>query len=169
MKLPQPDPCAAFGIWSGADATAPDPETPLYAFQYEDLLGQCQAALARREKAYPDLIKRKQMTEGDAEIDIRSWQQLAAEWTWICTGEGKLPPAGTLAARRLAVELALERIAQEFDRGNRAHDLYRQAHLNLALRWHLHRLKHGAPVIHFFAALSRTMRADAAANRSKAA
>lgn len=170
MKLPQPDPCAPFPIWAAPDAPPVDPDRPLYAFHYEELLDQCRTALARREKAYPDLITRNQITKADAEADLRSWQQLVAEWTWICTGDGKVPPAGSRPGRRLAVDIALERIAQEFDRGDRRHDTYRQAHLLIALRWHLDRVSRtGAPAVHLCAELSRELRADAACQRSKAA
>jgi len=165
MNLPQPDPCARFPIWSAPDAREDD-EHPLYAFQYEDLLEQCRLALSGRQKAYPELARSGKISEADAAADIRAWEALVAEWAWICTGDGKLPPAGTLGERRAAIELALERIGQRFDRGDRSHDLYRQAHLNIALRWHLHRLRFGAPAVHHFAAVSREVRAVATAARA---
>lgn len=170
MNLPTPDPFAPFECWSSPDYRATDwPEQPLYAFAYEDLREHCEAALSTRRKSYPGLVERGAITEREAAADIRGWELLAGEWRWICTGEGDLPPTGTLTDRRAAVELGLERITHRFDRGERQHDLYRQAHLNLALRWHLHRLKNGAPAVHHFAALSREMRAEAGQKKAAAA
>ena len=167
MKLPQPDPCAGFPIWAADDASASEDDRPLYAFQYDDLLDQCRMALSARQKSYPELVAARKITAADAAADLRAWEDLVAEWLWICTGEGKLPPAGTLAARRAAVDLAIERIDQRFERGGRSHDLYRQAHLAMALRWHLHRLRFGAPAVHFYAETSRQLRAEAQANASR--
>lgn len=170
MNLPQPDPCAPFELWSSPDYRAGDwPEQPLYAFLYDDIADHCAAALSQRQKLYPDLISKGAIGESEAAADIRAWELLAAEWQWILTGAGKAPPSGTLPERRAAVELALERITQAFDRGDRRHDLFRQAHLNLALRWHLHRLKDGAPAVHHLATLSRELRAEAGTKRSIAA
>ena len=164
MNLPAPDPFAPVTIWQSPDFRADSwPERPLYAFLHEDLADHCRLALKTRTDTYPDLIRKGAITEREAASDIRGWEMLAAEWNWICTGEGDLPATGSLADRRAAVELAIERIDQRFDRGDRQHDLYRHAHLNDALRWHLHRLKDGAPAVHHFAKLSRELRAEAAA------
>ena len=170
MNLPHPDPFAPVALWSSPDFRADDwPEQPLYAFLYQEIAEHCAAALSSRVKSYPDLIAKGVIAESEAAADIKAWELLSAEWQWISTGDGKLPSPGSLAARRAAVELALERITQAFDRGDRRHDLYRQAHLNLALRWHLHRLTNGTPAVHHLAALSRELRAEAAAKRSIAA
>lgn len=169
MNPPTPDPFVPIEVWPNPGGVPADLDQPLYAFGYEDLRDHCRLALSIRQKTYPDLIERGAITAREAQDDIRGWELLTAEWHWICSGEGSLPPSGSLADRRGAVELALERIAQRFDRGDRQHDTFRQAHLNLALRWHLARLKNGAPAVHHLAALSRELRADAAARRSMAA
>jgi len=163
VNLPAPDPFAPFEWWSTPGFSRDSWEDrPLYVFAYEDLLEHCRLALSTRQKTYPVLVERRAITDREATADIRAWELLAGEWAWICGEEATLPPTGSLTERRGAVELALERIGQRFDRGDRQHDLYRQAHLNLALRWHLGRLKDGAPAVHHFAALSRELRAEAA-------
>lgn len=170
MKLPSPDPLAAIEIWHSADYRADDwPDFPLYAFQYEELLEHCSAALAARRDSYPGLVERGVITERDAADDISGWELIVEEWRWICTGDGRPPAAGSLPLRRTAVDLALERVGQAFSRGLRQHDLYRQAHFNMALRWHLNRLKGGVPAVHALAAFSRELRAEAANQRRAAA
>lgn len=140
----------------------PPPRGPIYVDEWPLLLAQAESSLASRREHYPAWIKRGQITQDDADRDIRAWEWLAAEWRWIVTGEGAPPPAETLADRRAAVALSLHRIEAELKRGNRSHEMYRQAHLANALEWHLATLKFDAPAVHFFADLTRKCRADAA-------
>lgn len=140
---------------------APPPRGPIYADEWLLLLAQAEKSLASRQEHYPAWIKRGQITQADADRDIRAWELLVAEWRWIVTGEGAPPPADTLADRRAAVALSQHRIEAELSRGNRTHEMYRQAHLANALEWHLATLKFEAPAVHFFADLTRKCRADA--------
>jgi len=156
------DPWQRRVVFCGPDTSAEDLgwDVPIYAYQYEELLEQARTALDRRKQAYPDMVTRRMITQDLATRDIRAWELIVAEWTWICTGKGALPPASTLPDRIAAVDLALQRIRQELDRGNRGHDLLRQSHLNQALHWHLHRLRHGEPTIHHLIDLTRRMRRE---------
>lgn len=155
-------------IAGNPDAAASWPDTPLYAWDYDALLEQARTALQRRREGYPKLIEREVMTEADAADDIAAWELLAAEWQWIAHGTGMLPAPHTLDQRLGAIDLALERVGTELRRGNRGHDVYRQSHLLQAMRWHLERLKDGAPAVHHFTRLTRLMRAGIAADHAAA-
>lgn len=146
----------------GSDGWA-DRGRPALAWEHEALREQAETALARRREAYPQMIARGQITAEDAQADIEAWELIAAEWRWICTGEGDLPHPLTLRVRIAAVDLAMERVTAELERGRRSAEVIRQAHLVEALRWHLACLKFDAPAVHFWAGLTRQCRADAAA------
>ena len=141
------------------------PDAPLYAWDYNALLDQAVTALQRRCDGYPKLIERGVMELADADADIAAWALLADEWRWIVDGTGTLPPPCTLDQRLGAVDLAVERVGTELRKGNRGHDVYRQSHLLQAMRWHLERMKDGAPAVHYFAALTRAVRAGLANDR----
>lgn len=141
----------------------PDPrdaDRPAYAHDWESLLGQCRVALARRERAYPAMIKAGAIEQDAADADVAAWRHLVAEWSWICTGAGDPPPTGSLAARRRAVKLALSRIDDELNRGRRSAELEIQQLLNQALAWHLARIRFGAPAVHFCAAINHDFEAQ---------
>lgn len=148
------------------------PVWPAAAFDYADLLAQAETSLARREAAYPEWIRKGLIAGEAAEADIAAWRLLVAEWRWIVTGEGDLPPPGTLHARRAAVDLSIERIEAEARRRQSA-DLAHQAALLHALRWHLQRTDgpepSSAPRVHRMARLTRLLRADAAAFQERKA
>lgn len=156
------DPFAEHVIYRSADWKAWAPHEPLYAHQHAQLREQCRIALQRRREAYPEMVAERKLKQADADQDIRSWELLLAEWTWVVDGPAadgaELPPAYTLAARIAAVDLALARIAEQLGRGNRSHDMMLQSHLNQALRWHLTNLRHDAPAIHFWAGLTHGLR-----------
>ena len=133
-------------------------DAPLYAWDYDALLDQARTALDRRRTGYPKRVEIGLIEQADADADIAAWALLAGEWQWIVDGTGTLPGRGTWDMRLGAVDLALERVGTELRKGNRAHDVYRQSHLLQAMRWHLERLKDGAPAVHYFAALTRAVR-----------
>jgi hypothetical protein len=135
------------------------PDRPIYAHDHAALLEQCQSALASRQASYPDLIARRLIDVDDARADIAAWELLVAEWTWIVGGTGQLPPSYTIADRIMAVELSLDRISQRMAQGARGHDLYRQAHLVQALRWHLNCREGGVPAVHRTAQITHEARA----------
>ena len=166
MKRPRYSETGWTVIWHTPDVN-PDADNlgdhPLYIHDHAALLEQCQQSLDSRVKSYPAMIANRKIDRDDAEADITAWQQLVAEWTWICTGTGAPPPSYTIADRIMAVDLSLQRISQRFDQGAQGHDLYRQAHLVQALRWHLQFTDLGTPVVHHTARLTRAARADLAA------
>lgn len=126
------------------------------------LAEQAQAALERRQQAYPPLVIGGKMTEADAQADIAAWQALAAEWRWIATGRGALPPCHTLFDRIEAVDRAIDRVATALARAAHDEELQRQQALYLAMRWHLSRLRWGDPAIHFLASITHQLRARCA-------
>lgn len=140
---------------------------PDFAHEYAALLEQAETALARRRDAYPAMVSKGAITGEDAQADIDAWEMLVAEWRWICTGEGEPPHPVTLRLRIAAVDLALERVTAELERGRRPESIVRQFHLITALRWHLDHLKFGAPAVHFWSELTRKCREDAAARAGK--
>ena len=163
--MPQhPEPATEFVLWHSPDWREPEgPRAPCMVHEHEALLEQAETARARRREAYPAMIARGQITAEAAEADIAAWELLAAEWRWICDGTGDLPHPLTLPARIAAVDLAMERVSAELARGRRSADVIRQLHLVEALRWHLATLKFDAPAVHFWAGLTRQLRAERAA------
>lgn len=146
-------------IAHGPDYT-PREEPPLYAHDWTTLLEQCQTALQRRRDAYPRMIERRLIEDAVATRDIAAWEMLVAEWRWIISGQGKSPAASTLNERLAAIDLAMIRVRKEIDHGRASHDLYRQAHLIAALRWHLVHHIHGEPRIYGTARVNHTIRND---------
>ncbi len=137
--------------------------TPIFRHDWEALLAQARQAVDRRVAAYPEMIRTGVIASDVAARDIAAWQQIVAEWQWIITAQGALPPAESLPARRAAVELAAERIELELKRGKRTLAILEQQQLVMALQWHLAELKHGAPAIHFWAELNHRMHGRIAA------
>lgn len=144
------------------------PAAPAWAWNYAALLCQAEESLARREQAYPEWIRSGRIASDAAEADIAAWRLIVAEWRWIVRGDGALPPPHTLAARRTAIELSLERVEAEARR-RRSPELIDQQERLGALLWHLQRTEHGAPKVHRLARLSRLLRADAAPQKAAAA
>jgi len=142
------------------DGIEHDDDRPAYAFQWPALWGQCRVALARRERTYPAMIAAYRIDQAEADADVAAWRLLAAEWEWICTGEGAPPPSGTLPARKRAAELALTRVGEELRRGRRSAENEIQQLLIQAIAWHLARTRFGAPAVHFCAALNHGFEAQ---------
>lgn len=135
-------------------------DVPDFADDHPALLAQARTALARREAAYPAMVTRGEVTGDQAEADITGWRDLVQEWDWIVTGAGEAPHPLTRRRRLAAVDLALERVETELARSGSARraDLLRQQDLYTAIRWHLTRLKLGAPAIHFWADCNHLLR-----------
>jgi len=166
---PRPRDMEEFVIFQSADYRPSN--HPLYAHEWPDLLAQAKASLASRQQAYPDWVKRNRLSQEDADRDIRAWELIVAEWQWIITSQGEAPGRETHPDRCAAVDLSLKRIDAELRRGNRSHDIYRQCHLALALRWHLSRHLYGEPAIHRIARFNHDLRREreAATRKEKAA
>lgn len=127
------------------------------------------AAVKRRKEAYPDLVASERMTAEDADQDVAAWEAIAAEWHWICTGEGEPPARDTLDARLAAVDTAIERAEAALRHNSRSENVLAQLDMNIAIRWHLSRWRLGDQVIHQTACLNHQLRADRQARRANAA
>lgn len=149
-------------VFGDPAALASWPASPPWAFNYPALLLQAEASLARREQAYPEWIRAGRIASEAAAEDIAAWRLIVAEWRWIVRDEGELPAPHTIAARRAAIDLSLERIDAELRR-RRTPDLLDQHERLSALGWHLQRVEGVQPVVHRLARFSRLLRADAAA------
>jgi hypothetical protein len=152
------DPFKPIVLYRSADiADAPiEDDLPIFRHDHDQLLEQCVRAVARREELYPSLVAAGRMDDVLAEVDLGGWRALVAEWRWIITGEGQRPTLDTLADRVAAVELATERLDGELARGRCSQANLYQRHLLEALAWHLRPERR----THFYAELTRTMRAD---------
>jgi len=150
----------------GRPQDRPDFGLPVFRHDHDELHGQCLRAVARREELYPALIAAGRMDSEDADRDLVAWRELAAEWLWVCTGEGDLPHSATLPNRIAAIELAADRLEAELARGRRTEANLYQHHLLEALHWHCRPERR----THFYADLTRTLRAELrAASERKAA
>lgn len=150
-------------IWHSPDWRAPAQPAPLMVHEWADLLGHCRASLARRRAAYPAMVEAATLTQSLADQDIAAWQLLEREWLWIVTGAGTPPPPGSLGARMAAVDLAVVRVRQAMEKGDRGHEMCRQSHLVQALRWHLaHVDAHAEPLVHAAARFNHARRAEQA-------
>lgn len=161
------NPFAAITIWSAnaIDAEGPENDPPLFRFDYHELREQCRAAVARREKSYPELVAAGRMDAEEADRDLAAWRELAAEWHWIITGEGTLPSRETKPARIAAVDLAADRLEAEMARGRTSEFNLYQYYLLEALHWHLQPGRQ----THFLAELTRTLRAEQRATSERRA
>jgi hypothetical protein len=159
------DPFTTWPIWQSADLRPTDDAAPLYIDEWATLREQCRRALDRRRETYPAWIAAGKITEDLAARDIRAWEQLLGQWIWIVDGPeapgAVLPARQDLIDRVEAVDLALARVSQEINRGNRTFDVLLQSHLNQALRWHLEpeRFSPEAPAV-AAARLTRSLRAE---------
>lgn len=141
------------------------PEDAALLGDHPALLALAQAALARRRAAYPDLVSAGKMPEADAKADVAAWELLAAEWDWICTGNGEAPPRWTLHDRIDAVDLAIERtsaaLAAAPMRGGERESLRHLRDLYRAMHHHLALAGFGGQRCHHFARINHALRARA--------
>lgn len=163
------DPFEPVVIWQSPD-WRPDgsEDAPASRHDWDELLEQCRSAVARRERAYPQLVRDGRMEAADARCDLDAWLQLAAEWHWIISGEGEAPGLHTLADRIAAVRLATERLEGELARGRRTEANLYQHQLLRALAWHLGDGT-AQPAIHHTARLNHAWRAEQAASAMRSA
>lgn len=120
-------------IYSGIES----PEPPELVNEHADLLAMAEAMLANRQKAFPDLIASGEMEPSEAERQLMLFEEIAAEWRWIVTGEGLPPHSATVRARIEALDASLATIAGiARQRRGFSGPLLHQAHCVIALRWH---------------------------------
>lgn len=57
--------------------------TPPLAYDWPALAGEAQAAVQRREQAFPKLVEH--LGQDAAESELSTWRAIAAEWRWATT------------------------------------------------------------------------------------
>ena len=143
-------------VWEGIEAEDP----PYFANDYEDLRATAEGMVAAREKRFPAMIERGAIDRASAEAELATYRAIAADWRWICTGEGAPAAADTLTARREALDTSLQTIAEiAREAGDFTTDLSRQAQCVIALRWHLDQLQGPEPRVVALARLTHELRA----------
>lgn len=154
----------AVRVWQGIEADYP----PRLRREYPELLAMAQSMLESRRNRFPELIAQGRIEPGEAERQIATFEQIAADWRWICTGEGEPASYLTLHERRDALDASLATIASLARRRRRFDDqLAEQAECVIAMRWHLE--PEQEPITRFWAALTHDMRREAREAASDAA
>ncbi|WP_374406566.1 hypothetical protein [Pelagerythrobacter sp.] len=121
-------------VWQGIEAADP----PEKARDYADLLEMAELMLEARRKRFPALVASGDLTAEEADRQIATHAEIAAEWRWIASGEGDPASLLTLHDRRAALDDSLSTIASiARRRGGFGGDLAHQAQCVIALRWHL--------------------------------
>jgi len=145
-------------VWQGIETFEP----PFGLYDYAGLLAMAERMVASREKRFPALVAAGKMSADDAEADLATFRSIAADWHWICTGEGEPAPLGSLYLRRAALDASLRTIADiARDDGGFSDELATQAECVIAMRWHLEPGRR----THALAALTHQIRADSRTNQ----
>jgi len=143
-------------VWRRIEAEHP----PQARADYPDLLAMAESMLATRRKRFPDLVRRGQLDQADADAQLAAFEAIAADWRWIVNGTGEPASLATLEARQDALDASLDTIAAiAADQGRFSAELAKQAQLVIALRWHAELGNHLA--LHRSARLTRELRARA--------
>lgn len=147
-------------VWQKIEADDP----PTRRDDYPDLLAMAEAMLDSRRRRFPKMVERGQLDSAEAAAQLALFEQIAADWRWIVTGEGDHAPHETLPERRAALDDSLCTIA-EIAREQRGFstDLADQAECVIAMRWHL---EPGRQTLRI-AALTHAWRRDAALLRQQ--
>jgi hypothetical protein len=114
------------------------PEPPAAIRDYPALLAMAESMLATRRERLPKAVTAGEMTEAEAARELLIFEDLVADWRFICTGDGEPAGFGSEQARREALDAAVVRIAAfAADHGGFSEQLHQQAERVIALRWHL--------------------------------
>jgi hypothetical protein len=144
----------AHRVWSGIEADEP----PTARYDYAHILALAQSMLAQRERLYPKMIERGQITSEAAAINLATFGHIVDEWRWVVTGEGNPAPIGSWPARVAALDEAISNIADiAQEAGCFTPDLAAKADLVIAMRWWMdldHRLS-----LHSITRLNHALRA----------
>lgn len=141
--------------WQGIETDDP----PYGLYDYADLLAMAEHLLASRVKRFPVLVREGKLEAGQAEAELATFRMIAADWRWICTGEGEPAPMTTLDLRRAALDRSIATIAEiARDDGGFSPELAAQADSVIAMRWHL---EPGSQT-HAFAAVTHEVRREIA-------
>jgi hypothetical protein len=120
--------------WHGIESEEP----PYERHNYPALLAMADRMLASRERHLHAQVKRGDMTAQAAHAEIATVTAIGADWHWIVTGEGEPAHISTLEARQLLLDRSIMTIAAiARDREGFSTALEDQAHMVIAMRWHL--------------------------------
>lgn len=134
VDFARPDMPVAYRAWHGIESEDP----PYERHNHEALLAMADRMLAAREKRLPALVRNGDISIEEARAQIATVTAIGADWHWIITGEGEPAHISTLAARRALLDQAIVTIAAiAREREGFSPDLEDQAHLIIAMRWHL--------------------------------
>lgn len=150
-------------VWQGIEAEDP----PHRRHDYPELLAMAEELRDSRREKFPALVEAGRIDAGEAAAQLALFEQIAADWRWIVTGEGLCAQvSGGDSAKRDALDESLRTIAGIAGRrGAFDQDLAEQAQRVIALRWHLDRDRWPRTV--FNARLTHLCRADAAGRRQQ--
>jgi hypothetical protein len=156
---------AGFRNWCGILC----PEPPSAYYLHDELLVQAQAMLATRERNFPMMVQRRDMTGEEAESQMRVFRLIVADLQWIIASNagadtGEIPI--TEADRKAicdALDNSVETIGQiAAESGNPIpQQLSDQAHDVIAMRWNFDpaRGRIGSPTeMHGVALINREFR-----------
>lgn len=123
----------ALRVWFGIESEEP----PFARDDHADLLAMAQRMLAQREKRFPAMVARGEISADAAQAQIEAFAAIVADWRWIITGEGTPASLASLQARCDALDQSIRTIADlAREAGGFSTDLAAQAHLVIAMRWH---------------------------------
>lgn len=113
---------------------------PCLRDEHADLAAMADAMLASRRQRFPELVAAGKMEEAEALAEIKLFEQIAAHWQWMRTGQGQPAPRITIVERCQALDRSLRTIAEIAGiRGGFDAELAHQAHCVIAMRWHFDR------------------------------
>lgn len=146
-------------VWGRIETDHP----PVGIYDYADLRAMADRLLATREKRFPALVAAGKLDAVEAEAELVTFRMIAADWRWLCTGEGQPAPIGSLPCRRAALDRSIATISEiASEEGRFSDELAAQADAVIAMRWHL---EPGSRT-HALAALTHQIRADLGANQN---
>lgn len=143
---------------------ADDP--PEFRRDYPELLAMARAMLDSRRTAFPERIRAGKISQEAADQELRLFEQIVAEWQFICIGAGQPAAPATLPQRRELLDTSLSTIAGIAARaGGFSESLQHQTQCVIALRWHLEPERQTIPL----ARITHTLRAECAARSAEPA
>lgn len=134
MRWRKPPAPRGYREWFGI--LSPDP--PPARHDWPELLEMAQTMLDSRCKRYPGEVDGGRMDAGLAAREIRTFEAIVADWTFIVHGTGEPAGEDTLEARREALDSSIVTIAMiAREQHGFSPKLEDQADRVIALRWHL--------------------------------
>lgn len=138
MNAATPAP-AGHRIWSGIIC----PEPPPCRNRHDELIVQAKAMLATRERNFPMMVQRREMTGEEAEAQLRTFRMLVGDIEWIISTKSGEQPGDipiTEADRRAicaALDNSVETLGQIAAEAGHpmSIQLSEQAHDVIAMRW----------------------------------